>query len=381
MATESRRTSSITATGKNHDLPRRRSRRRRARTRRMGSLRRPSPHQPERVGALNEAFSDIMGTSVEFFYQQPGTGTGRADYLIGRGHFRAVLPGVRDGDRSFENPALYGQSRSLFAAFPRARGQWRRSHQLRYRQSRVLSRDRGRHEPYLRPGGAGGRGGQPGTNRAGVLQSVRLPAAGVGHVFDGARCDNPGRAGPLWAEQRPRACRDAGLDGRRRGVRRPNAQLRAKAESPKPRAESPEPPKEHAHRATSVEIRGCDCAGELPPVAAQTRPAPKTAPKPRPAPIDRVYLSVNGMFQAAGSDFEDTLTYRENAEDARVDSDYSAKSGPGLDLSGGVVVLRGLGVGVGVTGPRVPRRSRSPPPSRIRSSSASLERSPARSAS
>jgi thermolysin len=59
-------------------------------------------------GALNEAFSDIMGTSVEFFYHPPGTGPGRADYLLGEDISRAVAPGARDGDRSFENPALYG---------------------------------------------------------------------------------------------------------------------------------------------------------------------------------------------------------------------------------------------------------------------------------
>ena len=28
-------------------------------------------------GALNESFSDMVGTSVEFFYQTPGSGTGR----------------------------------------------------------------------------------------------------------------------------------------------------------------------------------------------------------------------------------------------------------------------------------------------------------------
>jgi opacity protein-like surface antigen len=89
------------------------------------------------------------------------------------------------------------------------------------------------------------------------------------------------------------------------------------------------------------------------PVAAQTRPAPKTvpktAPKPKPVPFERVYLSLNGMFQTAASDFQDRLTYRENAEDAQVDTDYSLKSGPGLDIAGGFVVLRGLGIGVGVT--------------------------------
>jgi thermolysin len=53
-------------------------------------------------GALDEAFSDIVGTSVEFFYQTPGTGTRQADYLIGEDVFR---PG---GLRSMSNPAAYG---------------------------------------------------------------------------------------------------------------------------------------------------------------------------------------------------------------------------------------------------------------------------------
>ena len=34
------------------------------------------------AGALNEAFSDIMGTAIEFFFQQPGDGLLKADYLI-----------------------------------------------------------------------------------------------------------------------------------------------------------------------------------------------------------------------------------------------------------------------------------------------------------
>jgi Zn-dependent metalloprotease len=53
-------------------------------------------------GALNEAFSDIMGTSVEFFFQPPGGGTLHADYLIGED---VVRPG---GIRSLENPAANG---------------------------------------------------------------------------------------------------------------------------------------------------------------------------------------------------------------------------------------------------------------------------------
>jgi bacillolysin len=53
-------------------------------------------------GALNEAFSDIMGTSVEFYFQQPGSGNLRADYLMGEDVFR---PG---GIRSHENPEAFG---------------------------------------------------------------------------------------------------------------------------------------------------------------------------------------------------------------------------------------------------------------------------------
>jgi thermolysin len=53
-------------------------------------------------GALNEAFSDIMGTSVEFFFQPAGSGDLSADYLCGED---VVKPG---GLRSMENPQAYG---------------------------------------------------------------------------------------------------------------------------------------------------------------------------------------------------------------------------------------------------------------------------------
>jgi bacillolysin len=53
-------------------------------------------------GALNESFSDMMGTSAEFFFQPPGTGTLKADYLVGED---VVRPG---GLRSMENPGAFG---------------------------------------------------------------------------------------------------------------------------------------------------------------------------------------------------------------------------------------------------------------------------------
>jgi thermolysin len=57
-------------------------------------------------GALNEAIADMMGTSVEFFFQTPGAGPGRADYTMGEDVFRGVA-GVLDGIRSLANPQAY----------------------------------------------------------------------------------------------------------------------------------------------------------------------------------------------------------------------------------------------------------------------------------
>jgi bacillolysin len=53
-------------------------------------------------GALNEAFSDIMGTNVEFFFQPIGSGPQKADYQLGED---AITPG---GLRSMDNPGLHG---------------------------------------------------------------------------------------------------------------------------------------------------------------------------------------------------------------------------------------------------------------------------------
>ena len=53
-------------------------------------------------GALNESFSDMMGTSVEFFFQPAGDGPQRAEYLIGEDVIRP------DGLRSMSNPASVG---------------------------------------------------------------------------------------------------------------------------------------------------------------------------------------------------------------------------------------------------------------------------------
>lgn len=62
-------------------------------------------------GALNEAFSDMMGTSVEFFFQEPGNGPLKADYLIGEDVVTccATSFGAHNGIRSMADPARDGQ--------------------------------------------------------------------------------------------------------------------------------------------------------------------------------------------------------------------------------------------------------------------------------
>ena len=59
-------------------------------------------------GALDEAFADMMGKSVEFFYHAPGNGVGQADYVVGKDVIRSLRAGVPHGLRSMANPELYG---------------------------------------------------------------------------------------------------------------------------------------------------------------------------------------------------------------------------------------------------------------------------------
>jgi bacillolysin len=57
-------------------------------------------------GALNEAFSDIMGTSVEFFAQPAGSGRLMADYWLGEDLSDPFNP-ARYAFRSMANPSLF----------------------------------------------------------------------------------------------------------------------------------------------------------------------------------------------------------------------------------------------------------------------------------
>ena len=59
-------------------------------------------------GALNEAFSDMMGVAVEAFFQPRGNGPLQADYLVGEDSFRASRAGSVSGIRSMQAPTAYG---------------------------------------------------------------------------------------------------------------------------------------------------------------------------------------------------------------------------------------------------------------------------------
>ena len=100
-------------------------------------------------GALNEAFSDIMGASVEFFYQPVGSGLGQAEYLIGEDSFAALWR--RPQRHSIvREPARPTAIPITTASGSPAPGQRRRAHQLEHREPRVLPGHRGRHEPRVR---------------------------------------------------------------------------------------------------------------------------------------------------------------------------------------------------------------------------------------
>jgi hypothetical protein len=73
------------------------------------------------------------------------------------------------------------------------------------------------------------------------------------------------------------------------------------------------------------------------PASAQVRPAPRPA---APPPFARGFVSINGGYQATSNDFDDTSTFRLNAEDGRLETDYRVKSGPTFDIAGAATVWR-----------------------------------------
>ncbi|HKE88017.1 MAG TPA: hypothetical protein VKB50_29880 [Vicinamibacterales bacterium] len=81
------------------------------------------------------------------------------------------------------------------------------------------------------------------------------------------------------------------------------------------------------------------------PASAQTRP-----PVPRrPQPTDRIFISVDGMYQAGSENFTDSATFPANAETATFNSAYDVKPGPAFSIAGSGLVWRQLAIGIGVS--------------------------------
>ncbi len=75
---------------------------------------------------------------------------------------------------------------------------------------------------------------------------------------------------------------------------------------------------------------------------------PKSNQRPR-TPTDRIFVSIDGVYQTGGEDFTDSKNFVRNAEDGSFATNYSVESGPAFTVSAGAHLTRQLAVGVGVS--------------------------------
>ncbi len=171
-------------------------------------------------GALNESFSDIMATSVEFYYQSVGGGLGQADFILAEDSIRTPSGAGLQGIRSMVNPTAFGDpdhysirftgtdddggvhinsgipNHAFFLAVVggsnRVSGQVR--HRCRTRQHRA--------------------------DGEGLLPGVHAADAGQLHICDGTSGDDSGRSRSLWGNRSGGERSDPGLECRRRELRR-----------------------------------------------------------------------------------------------------------------------------------------------------------------
>ncbi len=84
--------------------------------------------------------------------------------------------------------------------------------------------------------------------------------------------------------------------------------------------------------------------------AQTTRLPPRNAPPSRPSVInEKVFFSAGLLFQVNSNDFDDSSTFRRNAENGRLDTAYDVGGGLAFDVSGSYLVWKQLAVGVGLT--------------------------------
>ncbi|MGC4082875.1 MAG: M4 family metallopeptidase [Vicinamibacterales bacterium] len=277
-------------------------------------------------GALNESFSDMMGTAVEFFYQQPGSGSMTADYLIAED---VVTPG---GIRSMGNPAAYRPTRSLFETCAPAdhERQRRRAHELRHPQSRVLPRDRGGHQPHVRTERAGSRSGEPRADREGDVSRLHADDAVERNVRRRASRHDPGGYRSLWREQRGGPRTHAGLD--RGGCGVIVACMRILVVGALALA-----------FAGDANAQSGSVSGSQSPTPAR----PSTAAPPVQGP-ERLRLVMNGGLQLGRETFAQNFPLTRNVENAPVTTDMTMGVGRYVDGGARVRVTQTLSVGATV---------------------------------
>jgi hypothetical protein len=66
-------------------------------------------------------------------------------------------------------------------------------------------------------------------------------------------------------------------------------------------------------------------------------------------PASRRYVAISGSYQLSSTDFTNSATKRQNAEDGRFDADYAVEAGPAFDIAAGGMLLGRLGVGVAIS--------------------------------
>jgi len=84
--------------------------------------------------------------------------------------------------------------------------------------------------------------------------------------------------------------------------------------------------------------------------AEEQRPAPRVAATTPSRP--RVFVNVNGGYQATSTDFRSTVPFRlttDPTEEAQVETGYGIAAGPVFDVRGGALLYRRLGAAVAVT--------------------------------
>ena len=239
-------------------------------------------------GALNEAFSDIMGTAVAFFYQQPGTGSGGADYVVAND---VVTPG---GIRSMENPRALGDPDHYSIRFTGTADNGGVHINSTIVSHAYYLADRRGHESHVRAERAGDRRRQPRADGKDVLPRLHAADACELDVRDGPRRHHARRAGSVRDRTAPS-----------------NAPLSRRG---RPSASTERYP--HMRRLTSLFV--LTTLTTAAPAFAQARPA--VAPNPEP----RVRAMINGGYQPSTTSFDDSFTftlYQETGTDRNLVSD------------------------------------------------------------